>query len=326
MLIKTNKTRWTVLLLLMGQMAFGRGIDTTMTLRIGGIGQVLQVKGQGGREAPILLYLHGAGPNAYSLIANADKLTSKLQEHFTVVLWDQRDYGQTFMRNKSPEPATVQLMVNDTKAIVDYLLQTFQQQKLYIAGHSMGSIMGMYIAQQYPERLYALIEMCPGVHGIESQRLGVLTLKKHFKKMNNERAVQELSKIKLPARDFESLFTRFVWQSAYDGNPINDTLRETLKPMLSDWMKTPAAQLSNEVFEMDFFKLFPAVRCPIYFFVGRKDLMTNANITEKYYKKLKAPRKQLFWFEQSGHALPDTEADKMQGVIIGTILPETFGR
>ncbi|MEP6946378.1 MAG: alpha/beta hydrolase, partial [Acidobacteriota bacterium] len=74
-----------------GPVVFGQdgsvGIDSTRSINIGGIKQVVQIKGRDVTK-PILLYLHGAGGNKYSLIANADKLTSNLQEHFVVVLWD----------------------------------------------------------------------------------------------------------------------------------------------------------------------------------------------------------------------------------------------
>jgi pimeloyl-ACP methyl ester carboxylesterase len=312
-----------ITIFLLRQFAFGQsntvGIDTTLTISIGGIQQVLKLKGKDIAK-PILLYLHGAGGNNFSLIENADKLTSKLQEHFIVALWDQREYGKTFELNKSQKPLTIQLIVDDTKEIVDYLLKKLERKKLYLAGHSMGSIEGIYIANKYPELLYALIAMSPAVNGIESQKLGLAMLKAHYKKINNQRAVKELATIKLPARDFESLFIRYIWQTEYDGEHISDTVRAEIKPMLKKWMESSSASLSNEIFEMNFFKLFPSLTCPIYFFVGRKDFMTNATLSEKYYKKIKAPKKQLFWFEKSAHGIPDTEPDLMQNIIIDKVL------
>jgi pimeloyl-ACP methyl ester carboxylesterase len=307
------------LLCFIAQVALAVGIDTTLTLSIGGIEQVVKLKGKD-RSKPILLYLHGAGNNGFSLIANANKLTSELQTHFVVALWDQREYGKTAELNKSSKPLTVKLIVEDTKAVIDYLLRKFARQKLYLVGHSMGSLESICIADQYPELLYAVVAMSPPVDGIESQKIGVSILKKHFQKIKNQRAIKELATIKLPARDFESLFIRFVWQTEYEGEAISDTLREQIKPMLKQWMETPAAALSNEVFEMNFFKQFPTLKCPVYVFIGRKDLMTNASLTEKYFKKLKAPKKQLFWFEKSAHGLPDAEPELMQQTIINNLL------
>jgi len=313
-----------IILLLAAQLASSQtepfGIDTTEIISIGGIKQVLRIKGKD-LTKPVLLYLPGAGGNNYSLIANADKLTSKLQEHFVVVLWDQRDYGKTYQLNQSPQPLTVRLLANDTKEVVGHLLRQFNRKKLYIAAHSMGCVMALSVAQHYPGLFNAIVLMSPPVDGIASQRIGLEMLRAHFKKIHNERAVKELAAIKLPARDFESLFIKYVWQTEYDGEHISDTLRAQLKPMMKQWMTTSAASSSNEVFEMNFFKQFPVLACPVYFFVGRKDYTTNAAISEKYEQKIRAPKKGLFWFEKSAHNIPDTEPELMQDIIIGRVLP-----
>ena len=61
-----NKAIWVVLLFLFGRVAFAEGnpagIDTTITTNIGGIQQVLKIKGKNSAK-PLLLYLHGAGGN-----------------------------------------------------------------------------------------------------------------------------------------------------------------------------------------------------------------------------------------------------------------------
>jgi len=313
-----------MILFFAGQLAFSQSkpiaIDTTEIINIGGIKQVLSIKAKD-LTKPVLLYLHGAGGSNYSLIAEADKLTSKLQEHFVVVLWDQREYGKTLLLNESPEPLTVRLLANDTKEIIDHVLRKVGRKKLYIAAHSMGCVMAVSVAQKHPDLFNAIVLMSPPVNGIASQQIGLKILRAYFKKIHNESAVKELASIKLPARDFESLFIKYVWQTEYDGEHISDTLRAQLKPMMKQWMTTPAASLSNEVFEMNFFKQFPVLECPVYFFVGRKDYTTNAVISEKYEQQLRAPRKGLFWFEKSAHNIPGTEPELMQNIIIEHVLP-----
>jgi pimeloyl-ACP methyl ester carboxylesterase len=322
-----NKVIFCISFLISGSIAFAqnnqRGIDTIVTVSIGGIQQVFAVKGNN-REKPLLLYLHGAVANTYSLITNANKLTSKLQEHFMVILWDQRDYGKTLELNQSTVPPTLKRIVDDTKEVVDRFLAAFGRKKLYIAGHARGSAMGIFIAHQYPQLLHALIEISPPVNGLESQELGWSMLKEHFRKINNEKAVKELSTVQPAARDFESLFTRFVWQNEYDGVHLSDTAIGQIKPVWKQWMETPAAALSNEVFQLNFFKLFPVLKCPVYFLVGRKDFMTNATLSEKYYQAVKAPKKQLFCFERAAHGVPDSEPEGMQDIIITKVLPETY--
>lgn len=317
--LRCYKTILIVVFLLQRIFLFGQpsivGIDTTEVVKIGGISQVLKMKSKDVGK-PILLYLHGASYKSYSVISDIDRLTSRLQEHFLVVLWDQREYGKTYELNSSPVPLTIKLIVGDTKEVIDYLLQKFQRKKLFLAGHSMGSVEGIHIATENPEKLFAFIAMSPAVYGIKSQKMGLEMLREHFALVNNRRATNELAQIKLPARDFESLFIKYVWQSEYDGEHMSDSVREAIKPSLKMWMETSSAALSNEIFEMNFFKQFPTVKCPIYFFSGRKDFSTNSEISFDYFKKVKAPKKGFFWFEKSAHGLPDKEPVLMQNLII----------
>lgn len=298
------------------------GIETTEMIEIGGIKQVISIKGKDSTK-PLLLYLHGAGGNTSSIISKADKLTSKLQEHFVVVLWDQRDFGKTYELNKSPQAVSFKLMLDDTKEVIDYLLKKFGRKRLYLVGHSMGSALGIHIAHKYPTLLSALIEISPPVNGLESQKLAIENLKKHFRKIKNTKAVTELTTIKLPTKDFEPLFIQYKWQTEFDGEKVTDQQWEVAKPLLKIALET-SGKLYDEIYEMNFFKQFPALKCPVYFFTGRKDFSTNSGLTEKFYKKVKAPKKRFFWFEKSAHNLPDSEPDLMQEIIIKKILPQTF--
>ena len=54
--------------------------------------------------------------------------------------------------------------------------------------------------------------------------------------------------------------------------------------------------------------------------VGKKDYQTNATIAEAYYKILEAPKKEFFWFENSGHFIPTSDAERLQEIIIKKVL------
>jgi pimeloyl-ACP methyl ester carboxylesterase len=63
----------------------------------------------------------------------------------------------------------------------------------------------------------------------------------------------------------------------------------------------------------------PKVDCPIFFFVGKNDIQTSAQITEHYFEELYAPKKKLFVFENSGHQIHKSEPEKFQRTIIEAI-------
>jgi len=62
-------------------------------------------------------------------------------------------------------------------------------------------------------------------------------------------------------------------------------------------------KLWREIFyEANLFKQAPRIEVPTYFFLGRYDKVVAAEVAEKYFNALDAPRgKRLIWFEKSGH-------------------------
>ena len=104
-------------------------------------------------------------------------MTGKLQQHFVVVQWDQRETGETLKLNKSPQPLTLSLFYNDTHDLIDTLLKKFQKPKLYLAGYSWGSGLGFYIADKYPELLYAYIAISPVIDQWRSDSISLAMLK-----------------------------------------------------------------------------------------------------------------------------------------------------
>jgi len=79
--------------------------------------------------------------------------------------------------------------------------------------------------------------------------------------------------------------------------------------------------LYPELSRIDLFVEVPEVKIPVYFCLGRHDYEVPSVLSAKYFEALKAPRKQLVWFERSAH-LPNTEEkDKFNEFMINTVLP-----
>ena len=55
------------------------------------------------------------------------------------------------------------------------------------------------------------------------------------------------------------------------------------------------------LYETDLRKSYAKLKVPTYFFVGRHDINAPTKLTEEYYNMLEAPKKELVWFEHSGH-------------------------
>lgn len=307
---RTNPLVW--IFFLSGFSVFAQTpIDSTGILSIGGIKQFISIRASDNTK-PLLLFLHGGPGN--SVIHYAEKFTKRLQDHFIVVQWDQRNAGKTLALNKSPLPLTIEMFQHDTHAVIDSLLKRFHQPKLYLAGHSWGTFLGFYIAKNYPELLHAYIPISPMINQLESERTILEMMKEKARKTGNDIAIKELDLVKIPFENGEQLYFHRKWVLKFMGSKAKIT-----KSYVEEWAVT-WLPVFNEASKDNLFESAPTIGCPVYFFVGRKDYQTNSILTEKYYQTLSAPKKNLFWFEHSGHSLPTTEPGLLQELIIEKIL------
>jgi pimeloyl-ACP methyl ester carboxylesterase len=273
----------------------GVPIDTSREFTIGNIKQYVTIKAKD-RSNPLLLFLHG-GPGG-SVMSYSHKFTSRLEEHFVIVQWDQRETGETLKLNASPERLTATLFVNDTRALIDTLLQVFRQPKILLVGHSWGTYLGFEIARTHPETVHGFVAIGPMINQVESERQSLEILLEAARKANDKSALSELK-----------------WLLKHQGSKA-----KLSKEYVLNWCKT-WLDVFNKASEINLFEEAPTLNCPVYFFLGRKDLQTSSVIAEQYYQTLKAPEKKIFWFEKSAHGIPSSEPDKLQTLIIEEILP-----
>ena len=79
--------------------------------------------------------------------------------------------------------------------------------------------------------------------------------------------------------------------------------------------------LYPELSRVDLFVQVSELKMPVYFCLGRHDYEVPSVLSAEYFDALKAPRKQLVWFERSAH-LPNTEEkDTFNEFMIKTVLP-----
>ncbi len=291
-------------------------IDSTETIPVGGIKQVVNIQGNV-RSKPLFLFITG-GPGSEGIYPENKSYLDELKKHFVVVAWDQRNCGQTLKLNPSPVKLTVKLYENDTYELVTALLKQFHQKKLFVMGWSWGTVLGFYMADKHPDQLYAYMAVSPAVNQWESERISLKELKQKAAEQKNVQAIAELNIVKIPFENGLQNYYDRKWLSLLNGESIGDTTE--FKKYFTE--NSEMTELFKEANYINLTKSLPKVNCPVYFFVGRKDHQTNYLISEKYYTQLQAPKKELFWFENSGHLIPVTEPDLLQKVVITQVLPQ----
>src|SRR5688572_25669989 len=161
-------------------------VDTMRTFMIGGIHQYVTFKGKDNTK-PLLLFLHGGPGN--SVRSYAHRFTNKLEAHFIIVHWDQRETGKTLSLNKAPQPLTTNQFVDDTHQLIDSVLSVYQHSKLYLAGHSWGTYLGFEIVKNYPEKIHSFFAIGPMTNQLESEKVSLKIMLESAKRNGNKEAL-----------------------------------------------------------------------------------------------------------------------------------------
>ncbi|QPI53542.1 alpha/beta hydrolase [Massilia antarctica] len=286
-------------------------IGKLLAPEIGGIKQLVQITTDDSSK-PVLLFLSG-GPGS-SMMNNADAFTGILKSRFTIVQWDQRDAGKTLKLNPSPDQPSVTQMTKDTHQVITFLTKELGQEKIYLLGSSWGNVLGFQIVRTHPELLHAYFAVNPVVSQAASEQELLQILIKHFQA--NPLASKELASVSIPLKVDEDMFYLRKWLFYKDGKEF--ALSDGFKNGFLQWSKT-WSPVWNEVMRIDLPKTLKKVDLPIYFFVGKNDIQTSTRITKKYFEDLKAPKKSLFLFENSGHQIHQDEPEKFQNAIINAL-------
>ncbi|QUD89562.1 alpha/beta fold hydrolase [Phenylobacterium montanum] len=296
------------------------GIDELKAVEINGLKQWIHVRGAD-RRNPILLFIHG-GPGS-PMMPEAWSWERPWEDLFTMVQWDQRGAGKTYASagGLGPQPLTVDLMLSDAKAVVAYLRQTYGREKIFVLGHSWGSLLGLMLAHAIPDQLYAYIGVGQAVSGRLNEEVGYRETLEAARRKGDQAAIKALEAIApYPGAgplDLEKLVAERQWDVALGGMRYGQDHAPEM-PIWSlspDYTEADLATASKGELEsvMALAPQLPAVdlrsivdyRCPIFFFAGVDDRTTPTSVVERYFTSLRAPKKRLFVMEHAAHYVVD---------------------
>jgi pimeloyl-ACP methyl ester carboxylesterase len=293
------------------------GISELKEVDIGGIKQWISIRGND-RANPILLFIHG-GPGA-PMMPESWAFQRPWEDFFTVVQWDQRGAGKTFSAaNRQPDAAmSLDRMQADAEQLTQWLMSTYGKQKIFIMGHSWGSVLGLKIAQHHPEWLYAYIGVGQVVNSLRNEAVGYQQTLAQAEALGNEQAIRELKAIApYPGTDLQILIPKISverkWNAVLGGISYGKTADiggelRALSPDYTDY-DVESARLGEQISPRQLAPGLIAVdfdhatdfRCPVVFFAGMQDRTTPESLVEQYYARIHAPHKRLFLIKHAAH-------------------------
>jgi pimeloyl-ACP methyl ester carboxylesterase len=304
------------------------GIERLEKVRIGGIEQWVSIRGND-RRNPVLLMLHG-GPGWVSM-PSSWYFQRGWEEYFTVVQWDQRGAGKTYVENDPEAIAptmTRERMVEDAVEMVAWLRREFGKDKVFVLGHSWGSYLGLELAQRKPQWLHAYIGMGQMTSAPESERRGWAWTLEQARRDGNDEAIAELESLAPYAQDdapvsLADVMKQRKWLNFYGGMVHNRRGGEAegaairLSPEYRDedvrqvWAANDfsSGHLLAGVLALDMGRV-QRLECPLLLLLGRHDHNVSSSLAAEWFERVQAPSKRLVWFEDSAHEVMSEEPGK----------------
>lgn len=301
---------------------------------IGGMQQGFFIRSEN-PENPVILFLHG-GPGSPELpIIIPFEKSERLEKYFTMCYWDQRGAGMSFSKSIDPATMTVDQMVEDTRQITEYLQQRFNQDKIYLMGHSWGTYLGVKTIEKYPENYLAFIGIGQVSNQLESEKIAYNYMLQHATEINDKGAVKKLERFDINSPDFPSLkyllSARSLLMNKYRIGIMHDnefSVTGLFKNLLTFKGYTLSEKLyyfNGSMFSLNNVWHYIAsdnlnetstdFSIPIYIIHGKYDYQVSHTLAKEYFDKIDAPEKAFYTFENSAHSPNMEEPEKFVGIV-----------
>lgn len=311
-------------------------IAELITVDINGHHLAMMIRGHN-VDNPLLLFLAG-GPGGSEMGAMRNHLP-ELEEHFTVVTWDQRGNGKSYPELDPTDTLTLDSNIDDTIAVTNHLRDRFGQDRIYLLGQSWGSTLGVLAVQEHPELYRAFIGAGQMVSQLETDRIFYADTLEWAQDTANAGLVDELDRIGPPPYDrmldYETALSSEHEVYPYDhtgnsegegGFSENFMVREYALidqvHLLGAFMDTFGA-LYPQLQDIDFRDTATDFSIPMFFVQGAHEADGRAELFDDWYPMVEAPIKDLAVLDTSGHRPLFEQPGEFVDYMVDTVLAQT---
>jgi len=305
------------------------GIDEHGYVRIGGVDQWVQIRGAD-RANPVLLMLHAHG---VSMIPLTPRYTS-WEKHFTVVQWDRRTVGRTrrAARRAGDADWTFDRFVADGIELVEHLQQRLGQDRVVLAAHSQGTVIGVGVARRRPDLVHAYVGMGQMVDMARNESMAYERLLAQTRAAGRRRVAAGLVEIGPPPYlDPATWIRRLRYAMAVDsetrawqkvaivgallmpGYSVRDILG-----WFADAMVFPQ-HLYDQTMAVTPETLGTRFEVPVLLLHGTDDAYAMPELAREYVERIEAPAKAYVPLDGLGHMTPFLAPDRIRDELTALI-------
>ena len=218
------------------------GISSLEEITLGGVKQWIFIRGTD-QKNPVLIFLHG-GPGEPAMgMSSSRNLDSELIEHFTVVHWDQRGAGKSYNSDIPIHSMTFDRWVEDCNELIDYLRNRFDTQKVFLVGHSGGTLLGLKTAHKYSEKIHAYVGVAQVVNNYEQQRISYDFVVEEARRSGDAKAENAVKAIGPPPYDTPDKEYQKARYIIRYGGFIRDNLIKQMAFIMLSYLTSPEYSL-----------------------------------------------------------------------------------
>jgi pimeloyl-ACP methyl ester carboxylesterase len=231
----------------------------------------------------------------------------------------------------------VERFVADLDELVDAVRSRLGKDRVAIFGHSWGSALGVLYASRFPQKVAVYAGSGQYGDALAGEAASYSWALAEAERRGNRRAQRQLREIGPPPHDAKQLFVERTWVSRFEGvmQPSRwpGLARIALgvsEASLLDLPRTVRAfrfsldAMWAEAARLNLHELAPELAMPVFFLLGRLDHWVPPEASVAYFEALRAPSKQLVWFEHSGHEPFADEPARFNAAMAELVLP-AFG-
>jgi pimeloyl-ACP methyl ester carboxylesterase len=315
-----------VLVLIIGCLSDGP-VDEKIFIDLDGEPQYIEMKG-GSKDLPVLLFLHG-GPG-WPQTPHLRYFNSDLTDEMILISWDQAGSGQSYMRNPNPKKLSTESLIANAHELTQYLKTKFNQDKIYLLGFSYGSVLGLQLADRYPNDYYAYIGVSQLIDHQENWDISMQWIKEQATAQNDTATLRTWQLIdnrdpSVCQTEQDCFMSKYQLLVKYNGTIYKKEMADEIAKAESfypdyksyEWYEAynyTSSRLGGEQFNIDLTHI-DSIEIPVYFMAGRHDWNLPGIVAENYLSQLTAPKKEFIWFDYSGHEPPEEEAELFNTIV-----------
>lgn len=288
------------------------GVYALSKTEIGGMDQWYLARSQE-EELPVLLWVHG-GPGAAQM--PAWRKNKDLETEFIVVHWDQRGSGKSNPRNFDESSMTLERFISDVIGMTNYLRDKYNQEKIYILGHSWGTYIGLEAVLREPDYYKAYIGVSQLVDGAAANLIAYEELVERIngsgrRGRRDMRKLESLSGPPYPDMNDYMTFIRLLdkYDMALEVSRAGVVLSALTSGVYSlfdmvNWLRAwgrQAGPMWDEIWNDDVDDIRRNIKVPTFFITGSEDYVAPSELVFELMEHLGVPEENLYIMVGAAH-------------------------